>query len=154
MSRAQARSAVAFACLVIAATACASGGAAAGDVSPTPANTPAPALRNVVTSAMLADAGDNPIEKVIADHIAGVRLDRSSDGYLMLRIRGTTSWTSEAQPLYVLDGMPLSANFGGPLSGINKLDIDRIQVLKDAASTALYGVRGASGVVIIETKKP
>lgn len=153
MSRAYALSGVAFVFLLGTGVGCTGASATAGGDIP-PATTPAPVLKNVVTSAMLADAGDASIERVIADHIAGVRLDRSADGYLMLRIRGTTSWTTDAQPLYVLDGMPLTTNFGGPLSGINKLDIERIQVLKDAASTALYGVRGASGVVVIETKKP
>ena len=72
----------------------------------------------------------------------------------MLRIRGTSSWTSAVEPLYVVDGTPLTSGFGGPLSGINKSDIETIRVLKDAASTSMYGVRGASGVVVIETKKP
>jgi TonB-dependent SusC/RagA subfamily outer membrane receptor len=160
MSRAHASSTVACALFlsaaVLSAAACGTGGAAAGDVAPVPAVAPpvAPAQKNVVTAQMLADAGDVPIEKVLADRIAGVRLDRASDGHLTLRIRGTSSWNSDTDPLYVVDGVPLTAAFGGPLTGINKADIERIQVLKDAASTSMYGSRGASGVVLIETKKP
>ena len=133
-----------------AATACTGrvAAAAAGDVAPEVQP------RDVVTSEVLADAGDTPIEKVLADRIPGVRLDRATDGHLILRIRGTSSWSSASEPLFVVDGTPLTSSIGGALVGINKYDIDRIRVLKDAASTAMYGVRGASGVVLIETKKP
>jgi TonB-dependent SusC/RagA subfamily outer membrane receptor len=72
----------------------------------------------------------------------------------MLRIRGTSSWSMSTEPLYVVDGTPVVSGFGGPLSGMSKADIESIRVLKDAASTAMYGVRGGSGVVLIETKKP
>ncbi len=67
------------------------------------------------------------------------------------------------EPLYVIDGFPVynSSNTTGvtrganvnPLAGINPADIDRIDILKDAAATAIYGSRGANGVVIITTKK-
>lgn len=144
-----------LACALVAAatTACASGvrPASAGDVSLAPQFVQ---QRDIVTAEMLADAGDVSIEKVIADRVPGVRLDRAEDGHLMLRIRGTSSWSTSTEPLYVVDGSPVVSGFGGPLSGINRADIATIRVLKDAASTAMYGVRGGSGVVLIETKKP
>lgn len=88
-----------------------------------------------------------------------------------LRIRGTTSISAGSSPLYVVDGVPIStstvtpagagAGFGGdtqassssnPLALLNPQDIKSIQVLKDAAATAIYGSQGSNGVVLIETK--
>ncbi|WP_211092814.1 MULTISPECIES: SusC/RagA family TonB-linked outer membrane protein [Chitinophaga] len=66
-----------------------------------------------------------------------------------IRIRGVGSINASADPLYVVDGVP----YGGNLSAINPYDIESISVLKDAASAALYGSRGANGVIIITTKK-
>ncbi|WP_212004107.1 TonB-dependent receptor [Chitinophaga sp. HK235] len=66
-----------------------------------------------------------------------------------IRIRGVGSINASADPLYVVDGVP----YGGNLSAINPFDIESISVLKDAASSALYGSRGANGVIIITTKK-
>ncbi|MBO9730928.1 MAG: TonB-dependent receptor [Chitinophaga sp.] len=66
-----------------------------------------------------------------------------------IRIRGVGSINASADPLYVLDGVPYS----GSLSAINPSDIESISVLKDATSSALYGSRGANGVIIITTKK-
>ncbi len=66
-----------------------------------------------------------------------------------LRIRGIASINASAEPLYVVDGMP----FDGELSSINPNDIESMTVLKDASSGALYGARGANGVVIITTKR-
>lgn len=107
---------------------------------------------NVISSDAIASAGPVPIEQVIADRVPGVSLDHGYDGRLMLRIRGTTSWWSNAQPLYVLDGFPLMSVIGGP-PVLNSADISRLEVLKDAGSTALYGGRGGAGVILIETKK-
>ncbi len=66
-----------------------------------------------------------------------------------IRIRGIGSINSSAAPLYVVDGMP----YNGNISAINPADIESISVLKDAASTSLYGSRAANGVIIITTKK-
>ncbi|MCC7052163.1 MAG: SusC/RagA family TonB-linked outer membrane protein [Gemmatimonadaceae bacterium] len=85
-----------------------------------------------------------------------------------IRIRGGTSISASNDPLYVVDGVPLQNNeseargygIGGsaalgrnPLNAINPSDISSVTVLKDAAATAIYGSRGANGVVLIETKK-
>ena len=85
-----------------------------------------------------------------------------------IRIRGGTSISASNDPLYVIDGVPLQNNeseargfgIGGtpslgrnPLNAINPSDIATVTVLKDAAATAIYGSRGANGVVLIETKK-
>ena len=66
-----------------------------------------------------------------------------------VRIRGIGSINSNASPLYVVDGMP----YDGSISAINPSDIESISVLKDAASTSLYGSRAANGVIMITTKK-
>ncbi|WP_442794846.1 SusC/RagA family TonB-linked outer membrane protein [Pelobium manganitolerans] len=66
-----------------------------------------------------------------------------------IRVRGNRSFSASNEPLYVVDGIPLT--FGG-IEAINPHDIETIDVLKDAASTAIYGSRGANGVVLITTK--
>ena len=65
-------------------------------------------------------------------------------------IRGVRSINATSEPLYVVDGVPL--NFGG-ISAVNPNDIETIDVLKDASATAIYGSRGANGVILITTKK-
>ncbi|MET0299654.1 MAG: TonB-dependent receptor [Flavitalea sp.] len=82
---------------------------------------------------------------------------------VFVRVRGTTSINSSSDPLYVIDGVFLnntslqSTNLGGrvtsPLADLNPADIESIEVLKDASATAIYGSRGANGVVIVTTKK-
>lgn len=76
--------------------------------------------------------------------IAGVRMDGNS-----IRIRGTRSSNASNEPLIVLDGIP----YGEALSSINPGDIESIDILKDASSTAIYGARGANGVLLITTKQ-
>ena len=66
-----------------------------------------------------------------------------------LRIRGFGSVTASSAPLFIMDGVPYS----GDISALHPEDIDNISVLKDAASAALYGSRGANGVAIVTTKK-
>ena len=65
-----------------------------------------------------------------------------------IRIRGVNSLSADNSPLIVLDGSP----YGGSLNDINPIDIESMTVLKDAASTALYGARGGNGVILITTK--
>ncbi|WP_421764946.1 SusC/RagA family TonB-linked outer membrane protein [Ekhidna sp.] len=96
---------------------------------------------------------------LIAGKVAGVQVI-SSDGApgsgISIRIRGGTSITAGNEPLYVVDGVPLEndgvAGVRNPLNFINPADIADITVLKDASSAAIYGSRGANGVVIITTK--
>ncbi|NNF28623.1 MAG: TonB-dependent receptor plug domain-containing protein, partial [Gemmatimonadetes bacterium] len=68
-----------------------------------------------------------------------------------LRIRGSSSFSSDAEPLYVINGVPIRAAPGQALMGVNPRQITRIDVLKDAGATAIYGSRGANGVVLIFT---
>lgn len=74
----------------------------------------------------------------------------------VVRIRGSGSIGAGDDPLYVVDGFPITysySKYANPLSAINPDDIESITVLKDAASTAIYGSRGANGVILITTKK-
>lgn len=109
-------------------------------------------------------------EQLIMGKTAGVQITQSSGepgGGVNLRIRGTSSVRGGNNPLFVVDGIPLSgdntssggADFGrggssakNPLNFINPNDIESIDILKDASATAIYGARGANGVVIITTK--
>jgi TonB-dependent starch-binding outer membrane protein SusC len=67
-----------------------------------------------------------------------------------IRIRGVQSITASSEPLYVVDGIPLGIGAG---NAIDPTNIESIQILKDASSTAIYGARGANGVVLITTKR-
>lgn len=94
-----------------------------------------------------------PIEELLAARFPGVWITRTADGSIAVRIRGATSVLGSNEPLYVLDGMPIQAGPNGALTGISPNDIDSIEVLKDAAATTMYGVRGANGVIIIKTRR-
>lgn len=123
----------------------------AGTQQAAPATSPP---RPVVTSEDLARNPGQPIEKVLADRFPGVTVIRTPDGGIAVRIRGGSSIESNNTPLYVLDGIPIDPGPNGSLTGINPNDIESIEVLKDAVSTTMYGLRGANGVILIKTKRP
>jgi len=83
--------------------------------------------------------------------LAGVTVRRLPDGGISLRIRGSSSLSGGGEPLYVINGVPIHAAPGQALMGVSARDITRIDVLKDAGATAIYGSRGANGVVLIST---
>ncbi len=88
----------------------------------------------------------------LAGRVAGVQLNNSSSQFgssPSITIRGFSSISADTSPLIVVDGMP----YDGDLNLINPNDIESMTVLKDAASNALYGARGANGVIMITTKK-
>ena len=98
-------------------------------------------------------------EQLIQGKVAGVQVVETGEpgGGVSIRIRGGTSVNASNEPLVVVDGVPLPHGGGlsagrNPLNFINPDDIERVTVLKDASSTAIYGSRGANGVIIIETK--
>jgi len=110
-------------------------------------------------------------DQAIAGKLAGVDINQSNGapgGGVTISIRGVSSITGGNAPLYVIDGIPISSNLDrftqgndpknatyitNPLNSINVTDIKSIEVLKDAASTAIYGSRGSNGVIIIQTNK-
>ena len=83
--------------------------------------------------------------------LAGVTVRRLTNGGISLRIRGSSSLSGGGEPLYVINGVPIRAEPGLALMGVNPRDVTRIDVLKDAGATAIYGSRGANGVVLIFT---
>jgi TonB-dependent starch-binding outer membrane protein SusC len=106
------------------------------------------------------------IDQTLKGAAPGVQVTQTSGepgGGVSIRIRGGSSIQGGNEPLYVIDGFPVynSANTAGtlsgtptnPLSSINPADVESIDILKDASATAIYGSRGANGVVIITTKK-
>lgn len=98
---------------------------------------------HVATNVTSALAGTTPGVQVISD--SG---DPASNAPT-LRIRGVGSLYAGNSPLYVVDGMP----YDGPINAINPQDVESMTVLKDASASAIYGARGANGVVLITTKK-
>lgn len=108
--------------------------------------------REVVTSEQIRK--DMPIEEALTGRFPGVEVNRTPSGGIAVRIRGGSSLMGNNEPLYVIDGIEIAPGPDGALAGINPYDIDSIEVLKDATSTAMYGSRGANGVIIIKMKKP
>ncbi len=127
-------------------------------------------IKSKVTGSIAKVDGDvlknvpvSTVEQALQGKTAGVFIESvngKSTGTTNMRIRGSSSITATNQPLFVVDGIPLTVealNQSGavinPLTSINFNDVESIDILKDAASSAIYGSRGANGVVIITTKK-
>ncbi|MHA4806601.1 SusC/RagA family TonB-linked outer membrane protein [Flavitalea flava] len=124
-----------------------------------------------VKGATLTEARENSFVNSLEGKVAGVNVSgvaTGPNGASNVVIRGITSMTGSNQPLYVVNGIPLVNNnyattdvnggYGGKDGGdgignINPDDIENISILKGAAATALYGYRGANGVILISTKK-
>ena len=91
------------------------------------------------------------IEDALQGRVSGIEVMQSGvpGGDLKIRVRGVSSINKSNDPLYVVDGIVRESG----LEGINPEDIQSMQVLKDASSTAIYGARGANGVVLVTTKQ-
>ena len=126
----------------------------------------------------IADSRQVTVDQMLQGRAAGVVVTNNSGqpgGNVSIRIRGATSLSGSNEPLYIIDGVPISGDatnsstsgrpiaggyVGGnagsvtvsPLSLINPNDIESFDILKDASATAIYGSRGANGVVVITTK--
>lgn len=111
-------------------------------------------LTGSVSSVSAKDLKDIPInsaEEALAGRLAGVQVtgsEGSPDAQVQIRVRGGGSITQDNSPLYVVDGIIVD----NALSTLSPQDIESIDGLKDASATAIYGARGANGVVIITTK--
>jgi TonB-dependent starch-binding outer membrane protein SusC len=119
-----------------------------------------------VSSDVLERTVSSTLDRALQGRAAGVMVTQNSGrpgGNSTIRIRGTNSLTGNAEPLYVVDGIPMQGNEGGiggtnvnassGLAGINPNDIASIDILKDASATAIYGARASNGVVMITTKR-
>ena len=106
----------------------------------------------VVKSSDIAKTQSSDVTRALEGVVAGVQMTTST-GSLgsspSIMVRGISSMSAGTAPLYVVDGIPYS----GDMNNINPADIESMTVLKDAASNALYGARGANGVIMITTKK-
>jgi TonB-dependent SusC/RagA subfamily outer membrane receptor len=105
-----------------------------------------------VTEDELRDVRVSQVGELLWGRIPGLDVARRADGSFSLRIRGPSSLPDGDEPLVILDGLPLVAS--RDLRSLNPKDIARIDVLKDASSTAIYGSRGANGVIVITTLRP
>lgn len=113
-------------------------------------------LTGSVAKVNMEDINKAPVrsfDEALAGRTAGVQV-QSSDGQpgsgINIVVRGNNSITQNNSPLYVIDGFPIENSNN---NAINPADIETIEVLKDASATAIYGARGANGVIIITTKK-
>ncbi|MCK0148278.1 TonB-dependent receptor [Arenibacter sp. F26102] len=119
-------------------------------------------LTGAISTVNVANLQDMPVSSIdqkLIGQAAGVQIQQLSGapgGGTSVKIRGTGSIGAGNEPLYVIDGMPYSTEMDqklNPLIFINPNDIESISILKDASSTAIYGSRGANGVIMITTKK-
>lgn len=123
----------------------------------------------------IAQTRETHLVNALQGQIAGVQIQGSQStlgGSSRITIRGANSFTGDNQPLFVVDGVPIGNSdfssgsqqrgfgggstpydYGNAISDINPADIESMSVLKGAAATAIYGVRGANGVIVITTKK-
>ncbi|MDR2119282.1 MAG: TonB-dependent receptor [Tannerella sp.] len=115
--------------------------------------------REAVTGSVASMRGDvlrevqtGNITSALAGRVAGVQLSQTNSkpgADMQIRIRGTRSFSADNNPLVVLDGIP----FAGTIGDINPENIRSIDILKDASATAIYGSRGANGVIMLTTNK-
>ncbi|MEO8960594.1 MAG: TonB-dependent receptor [Ginsengibacter sp.] len=107
-----------------------------------------------ISSERLVDKPVGNLGQALQNKVAGVQVIQNGAGVPggkpMIRIRGTNSINANNDPLFVVDGIVGVSN---PLSTLNPQDIASLDVLKDASATAIYGARGANGVIIITTKR-
>ena len=134
-----------------------------------------------ITSDEFIQPSVGSFDQMLQGKVPGVQISQTSGapgGNVNILVRGVSSITGGNQPLYVIDGFPIGSGGGGsdmrgyggasysssgmanntgnrinPLTSINPSDIESIEILKDASATAIYGSRGANGVVIITTKR-
>ncbi|QNK63661.1 SusC/RagA family TonB-linked outer membrane protein [Pedobacter sp. PAMC26386] len=112
-----------------------------------------------VSAAQIKDLPVSSVDQKLKGQIPGVQISTTTGtpgGGTSIKIRGSGSIGAGDNPLFVVDGYPISNTSGqvsNPLNVINPNDIESITVLKDASSTAIYGSRGSNGVIVITTKQ-
>jgi TonB-dependent SusC/RagA subfamily outer membrane receptor len=106
---------------------------------------PSPAGSSAVSAADIQRAPNASIAQLLMARVPGLIAEQGADGQLSIRMQG-----NREEPLFVVNGVPLGS--AANVAAINRFDIASIDVLRDPASTSMYGVRGANGVVLIRTK--
>lgn len=114
--------------------------------------------RSAVTGAVShvdADKETRSIQHVeeLLERVPGVYVEQTPGGGFNVLIRGATSLYGTNQPLYIVDGVPVTVDPGQGLYWLDPTDVKSIDVLKDASASAIYGSRGANGVIIIKTRR-
>ena len=107
----------------------------------------------VLTADDIRRSPGQSLEQLLLARVPGLTIEKAEDGRSKLILRAKNTIVGDDEPLYVVNGIPLSPAVGGNLSAINIHDIETVQVLRDAAATSAYGVRGSNGVIIIRTKQ-
>lgn len=112
-------------------------------------------LTGAVSSVRAEDVGREvtSILDLIEGRLPGVTVRRLGNGDVSIRVRGAPSFMGGGEPLFVIDGRTIMAPVGSALMAINPKDVVRIDVLKDAGATAIYGSRGGNGVILITTRR-
>ena len=126
-------------------------------------------MTGAVTAIKAEQVEDLPVsgvDGILQGQAAGVQVSQNSGtpgGEMSVRIRGLSSISGSNQPLYIIDGIPVTTgDFGqigysgqgaSALTDLNPNEIESISILKDASSTAIYGARASNGIVLITTKR-
>lgn len=119
-----------------------------------PAAPEGPPPYTVLTADDIQRSPGQSLEQLLLARVPGLILERAADGHSKLVIRGRNTILGDDEALVVLNGIALGPAIGGNLAAVDIHDIDTVQVLRDAAATAAYGMRGANGVIVIRTKQP
>jgi TonB-dependent SusC/RagA subfamily outer membrane receptor len=128
--------------------------ALAGCTHSRPHTLSAPSPRAANPSALRAEdierSPGSSIEELLAARVPGLTLVRAMDGRTVIHIRGVASTADDGEPLFVVNGVALGSS--SSLGAISRYDIASVEVLKDPASLAMWGIRGSNGVIVIRTK--
>ena len=116
-----------------------------------PDSLPPPPAASTVSADEEARHAVTSLDQLLAGRISGVIVSPAPGGGIVVRVGAPKSFYSGEDPLFIVDGVPIAAP-NGTLTWLNPHDVESITVLKDPSTTAIYGVRGANGVVIIKTK--
>ena len=113
-----------------------------------------PLSPEAMDTAGVGNTDGKSIGDLFAGKFPGIQVARTTDGGLQILVRGgANSFFGSEEPLYVIDETPLAPGSRG-IVYLNPNDIERIEILKNPADLALYGIRGGNGVVKITTKRP
>lgn len=107
----------------------------------------------VLTADDIRRSPGESLEQLLITRVPGLMIERAEDGHLKIVLRGKTTILGDDEALFVVDGIALGPSAGGNLTAVDIHDIATVQVLREAAATAAYGVRGANGVIVIRTKQ-
>jgi TonB-dependent SusC/RagA subfamily outer membrane receptor len=110
------------------------------------------AVTSVSDKEVPASSGPLRLEELLRGRVAGLQVVNLPGGKYTLRIRGTNSLLRDQAPLIIVDGVQIT-DLTSALAGFTPGDIRQVDVLKDVASTAVYGMRGAGGVILVTTHR-